>query len=446
MSPRRFYGKTSNGNDGYNCLLAAVTILVTMGKRWVFENYNTMITITKPSIFEFGDKVRIQNTVDIDGKEENLWFEVPSEYAEYLCPERSDAYVIGLLNYAMRHQHDITCEVPMGEELHYQISTYLIPSLAKHSKVLYPTTIFSALDCTPISNAGGVGTGLSCGIDSFHVLANHVDCPYPSLKLTHFTHNNVGSHGIGDQAEIKRQNRETHSIKCANEIGLKIITTNSNYGDIFRQNHLLTHTYSSCFAIYMLQKLWRVYFYASSGYNFSGFIIKDSEKRPPGHYELLSLDCFSTKSLKIYSEGGAKTRLEKTKTIVDYPLAKKYLNVCLTQFTNCGKCAKCRRTLLALDALDQLDKFHSIFDIDYYKSNRYEYYCWLYKENIHGNEMIREIYDLLSPKVKFFQIKIFQWCVYSLLRNPCDRNTWDTLGQQLLPQPVYRWIKNLLQR
>ena len=400
-----------------------------------------MITITRPSIFEFGGKVRIQNTVDIDGKEENLWFEVPSEYAEYLCSERSDAYVIGLLHYAMLHQHDITCEVPMGEELHYQISTYLIPSLAKHSKALSPMTIFSALDSTPISNAGGVGTGLSCGIDSFHVLANHVDSPYPSLKLTHFTHNNVGAHGIGEQAEIKRKNRETHSIKCANEIGLKIIITNSNYEDIFRQNHLLTHTYSSCFAIYMLQKLWQVYFYASSGYDFSAFNIVDSEKRPPGRYELLSLDCFSTKSLRIYSEGGTKSRFEKTKTVVTYPLTTKYLNVCTQQSSNCGKCEKCRRTLVTVDALNQLDEFRAVFDIDYYKSNRVEYYGWLYKENLCGNLMTREAYDILSPKINFFH-RLVGWFMYCHgkisplpnLSKLCSYNAWKRKLSKLCSQ------------
>jgi hypothetical protein len=143
-----------------------------------------MITIGNPSIIESGNKVRIQNTIDIDGKCEQVWFELDAEYAEFLCPDRSDAYVIGLLHYAMSHHHDITCEVPMGEELHYQISTYLIPSLAKHSNVLYPTKIIAKLDNMPLPNAGAVGTGLSCGIDSFHVLASQNDL-YPSLKITH---------------------------------------------------------------------------------------------------------------------------------------------------------------------------------------------------------------------------------------------------------------------
>lgn len=90
-----------------------------------------MITIHRPDFSQRGEYARIQSLVDIDGNRNTIWFEVRREYGEYLCWERSDAFVIGLLNYAMRNGHDITCEAPMGEDLHYQITTYLIEAIAK---------------------------------------------------------------------------------------------------------------------------------------------------------------------------------------------------------------------------------------------------------------------------------------------------------------------------
>jgi hypothetical protein len=391
-----------------------------------FWRIEPMITIGKPSIFEFDGKVRIQNTIDVDGHREALWFDVEPEYAEYLCPERSDAYVIGLLHYAMSHQHDITCEVPMGEELHYQISEYLIPSLAKHSKVLYPTKIFTALDSTVMQNAGAVGTGMSCGIDSLHVLANQTDNVPPALRVTHIAHFNVGAHSISEfrlmdnagvhKTELRYNQHEANVVRFANDAGLKVVLTNSNFKNrsnfakLIQQGHHYMHTYASCFAIYMLQKLWNVYYYASSGADFSEFTIVNSEKNASGLHDLLSLACFSTKSLKIYSEGGAKSRLEKTKQVITYPLAKKYLNVCNFHVHNCGRCGKCRRTLLSLDALNSLEEFRAVFDIDYYNSHRNSYYIWLCHKRMRNHPFAKgpddayakELYEVLSPRINLY--------------------------------------------
>jgi len=38
------------------------------------------------------------------------------------------------------------------------------------------------------------------------------------------------------------------------------------------------------------------------------------------------------------------------------------------------------------------------------------------------------------------------WFIRSLLCNPCNRDAWGALGHQLLPMPIYRWIKNLVKR
>ena len=51
-------------------------------------------------------------------------------------------------------------------------------------------------------------------------------------------------------------------------------------------------------------------------------------------------------------------RVEKTRIVSRMPLARRYLDVCVSRWDiNCGKCAKCLRTALVLEILGKLDRF-----------------------------------------------------------------------------------------
>ena len=105
--------------------------------------------------------------------------------------------------------------------------------------------------------------------------------------------------------------------------------------------------------------------------------------------------------LKIYSEGAAYGRYEKTAHSVDFEPAQKYLQVCVSGTgKNCGHCFKCRRTLLTLDALGALEKFINTFDIEEYKHKRNDYLRYLYKVHIdHTDKMLNEVYEVLKPNI-----------------------------------------------
>jgi bacterioferritin-associated ferredoxin len=335
----------------------------------------------------------------------NIWFEVENDYKKFLAYERSDAFLIGLIPVAMRTCQDITCTTPVTEELLYQIETYLIPSLVKQSKSLYATKIYSQT-APALPRANGVGTGCSCGVDSMHVIANYYKPKYPHLKLTHLCINSVGSfnecYGGPEEREKVKSICIEKSLEVARELDLPIIITNSNFYEVIPQVHLYTHTYSSVFAIYALQKLWKVYFYGSSGYDFSMFSLQDSENISCAHYELLSLDCFSLRNFKIYSEGGEKTRYEKVDFIKDFPLAQKYLHVCTTKPSNCGVCPKCMRTILTLYSMNKLSNFKSVFDVNYFEKNKADYLQWLYRQHKNNDEMNEATYQSLinDPQLK----------------------------------------------
>lgn len=353
-----------------------------------------MIRINKPFIEDIGNHSRLISNIEVDGEIRPLWAEVDSKYKDYLCYERADAFVIGLLYYAMMHNHDIVCEVPMGEDLYYQISTYLIEAYSKWSPNKYKIVLHADVDEHELPCAGKVGTGISCGIDSFHVLAHLTNTQLVRHKLTHLTFNNVGSHGEGEQAIKLYNERKKNAESFCREYGYDLVEINSNIMDQFPQSHVRSHTYSSTFAVFALQKLYSIYYYAS-GCTFKEFSFR---KEDPAYQDLFLLNMFSTDKLKMYSEGGVFSRLEKTQAVTEYRPSYKYLNVCIKTSNNCGVCEKCVRTLLALDALDKLEEYKDVFDIGYYRSHKFYYLKNLIAQKLSGNSTYIELYPYFKKR------------------------------------------------
>jgi len=351
-----------------------------------------MITIHQPKIIDVNGRSRVDAILDIDGKQCNLWFEVDKEYEKYLCYERADAFLVGALPWAMRNKHDITCVAPVTTELFFNLNHYLLPTLYKFGKTLHPTKIIAATSSEQLENYGGVGTGMSCGVDSFHAVLKHWRTEDERPNLTHLCINNTGSfNNFGNYAlygaDKAREEVYSRAASVAKELGLPLISTDSNIINVF-PIFVQAHTYTSSFAILCMQKLWKTYFFAST-LDFSYFSLKNHEIKDPCLYDLLLFNCVSTRGLRIYSEGSSVNRLEKTAFIADNSVAQKHLHACYTKGYNCGTCAKCRRTLLTLDVLDKLDDFKESFNVDYYRDNIDEYLTFLAKvyieEKLDGN-------------------------------------------------------------
>ena len=377
-----------------------------------------MLRIEQPKIINVDENhSRLSCDIYVDNELRTVWFEVEKEYEQYLCTERSDAFVIGLLSWAMRLNHDIECVAPITDELLYNIRTYVIPSLTKYGKTLHAINIKANM-APALETAGGVGTGCSCGVDSFHAILSNVNSIYPECRLTHLCLNNVGSFSNLKIEDNLIDTRKKVAKEIADKLGLKVVVTNSNFADAFIQNHLLTHTYSSTFAIYCLQKLWKTYFYASAGIDFTYFQLADNDKYDSAHTELLLLNSFCHKNLRIYSEGGAKTRIEKTEFIADNELAQEYLHVCLHNTHNCGKCIKCKRTMNTLYAIGKLDKFSKVFDIEYYKKHKDFYFSELYRLHTNGDTMTAPEYNILKNEIPIkIKIKIKANSLYLMSRH-----------------------------
>lgn len=329
-----------------------------------------MIEIGIPSLNYKDGYAILENKITIDGKSRTVWFKVDAQYGEYLCYEKNDAYIIACLNYAMRNHHDIVSLNPISEDLLYNIGTYLIPALIENNPDFHKVQITSETTNEVLPSAGRVGTGISCGVDSLNALASHTDSKFPNHNITTLTFNNVGSHGVGKEARKLYESRIHRPRQFAEEYGFEFVASDSNLMDVIEQNHFKTHTYSSMFAVFCLQKLYSIYYYASAGYRFHEFKLNDTPSSGCATYELLSLSVFSTSQIRILSEGMGSTRLDKLKNVVNYRPSYRYLNVCLKEGDNCGVCEKCIRTLLGLDATGKIDLYKDVFDIQYYKEHK----------------------------------------------------------------------------
>ena len=361
-----------------------------------------MLEIKRPIYSETKNHSVLTTDIFENGIKKTVWFKVDKKFGKYLTWVRGDAFVVALLDYAMRNNHDISSEATLGEDLYYHITHYLIKSLSDNSKILYPTKIDAEIDNKSIRLSNAVGTGISCGIDSLHVLSLHSNSKFSNHNITHLAFNNVGSHGEINNARKLYDERREIAREFAKENHYEYVESDSNIYEVFFQDHLHTHTYSSCFAILCLQKLYKYYFYASSGRKIDKFSLRDNEKYDSSLYEILSLPNFSSQDLTIYSEGSSLSRFEKTKNILNYPPSFKYLNVCLYESNNCGKCSKCKRTLLTFDALNSLDKYKDVFDINEYNKRRYKHLAYFIRECWNKNEFLLPLYPLLHKYVNPF--------------------------------------------
>ena len=367
-----------------------------------------MIFLHKPYIKNIKNKSRLIFNIDIDNEQKEVWYEVDKEYGKYLCDDRVDAILVGVLHYAMEKGHDIESDSYVTDEILYKIKTYLIPSLTRYAETLNKITI-SIKTKKPLEGSNGVGTGCSGGIDSLHSIIVNKDQKNKDFRLTHLCLNNVGSFNSCYKENSLEEVREfviDKAKRIAKEVGLPLIITDSNIQNVIMESHYLTSTYSSVFAILCMQKLWKIYYYGSSGLDYSKFSIIDNDKHACSHYELLSLDCYSSSGLKIYSEGGAMTRFDKIERIYKNPLVKKYTHTCTVKMHNCNQCPKCKGLLLALYALtDDLKDYKMILDIDYFYEHKHDYFKWIYEEHLYGLGMYEHTYqELLKRRDDFRKV------------------------------------------
>jgi hypothetical protein len=354
------------------------------------------IVIYSPTITHVENlNVRLSVEILIAEEKKILWYETSSEYEAFLLSERMDAFLVAILPLAMRIEKNIICEAPVTEQFLHNLNQLLIPLLCKGDSRLFHSKITASSDASKLISANGVATGMSCGVDSLHTTLTYLNSSFTSMNLTHLYTGNYlyGNKGaIYDRADL-----------VAKDLNLKLVKTRTNISELFKEfnlPHVPTHFFKTIFGVLCLKKLFKIYYYSSAGDFASNFLLKNNSDKDTTDIELLLLYMFSTPDFQLISGGGSVDRLQKTKELINFDTAQKYLNVCLNPYlaVNCGKCGKCLRTLLSLDMLGALDLFRNVFNVDEYLKNRLDAFMFLVKGNPLRNPYLSGVYQYFLNK------------------------------------------------
>ena len=309
-----------------------------------------------------------------------LRFSVPYEYRDYLCCERSDAFIIALLWYAMITGSDICFKAPVSKALYEGLTQQLIPALSKDGYSAIKLT--GPVSSEPIWHEDGVVTGMTCGVDSLYTLNCYgTDRAPDGMRLTHLVYYDgsylfPGARPPYDIDELYRDKVISHvpavddarMVAANNGLPLIYVLTNLDR-DYYRGGLPLTAMYRFLSCTLALAHLYGTYISSSSGHT-------DNEEislfAPTQHYEDLICKVCSTDTLK-YVSSDHDSRCRKLRFLADDADAQKYLNVCFQMEKhgrNCGDCFACWKTMIPLDIMGKLGGFAERFELDLYTADR----------------------------------------------------------------------------
>lgn len=379
--------------------------MITIGKPYIYEDnefayLKASITISEDTVKAYAAMTGkfkhvhwrlYENYPPVEWQEDGsgMWFAVPKEYKQYLYADRADAFVVGMLWYAMVTESDIKCEAPISRRMSFYIQQYLFPAAMKESKG-YGRKIKLIAETSEqrCESAGGVGTGMSCGVDSLYTLQRYNNDSIPEeYRLTHLAYFNMGAIFHPDRATKKvytmKEFYETtdrmsvekceNAQRVADESNLKLLYVKSNLdSDYYRGGYGDTGVYRNCACVLALQRLFKKYYCSSGGApeHLSFNLDQASE-----YHEVLLCDALSTEDTQFILSDYAN-RIEKIEALAHDKIAQKYLDVCF-RFNSCGECSKCKRTLVMLDILGVVDKYSEVFDTNKFKKDRNRIYAWL---------------------------------------------------------------------
>ncbi len=310
----------------------------------------------------------------------NLWFSVPAEYSNYLVTERSDAFIIAVLWYAMVTCSDIEFEMPISRKLYEGLSHKLIPALSDDG--YGNIRLIGPVSEEPIWHEDGVVSGMSCGVDSLYTLRCYGGDDAPEGKrLTHLVYYD-GNYlfpnvkppydldEIYTKAGLPHKQFSAHASIIAKNHGIPFIFVQNNIDrDFYRGARIYSSMYRFLACTLALGHLYGTYISSSSG-NVDN--VEVSLFEPTQHYEDLICESCKTETLEYFSSDH-DSRSTKLRALADDSYAQRYMAVCYQpgeHGENCGECLACWKTIIPLDIMGKLDGFGESFNLDKYYSER----------------------------------------------------------------------------
>jgi hypothetical protein len=319
------------------------------------------------------DSLRYEAATEGFGDVGAVWFEVNESHGS-LVSDVGDAALVGLLVPAMAQGGELEVKGPISDRLVFNLGR-LQAVLRLVMPQLRPLQINvgSVVD-DAASQAPGVATGFSAGVDSYAALADyHFGNPPPRFRLTHLLFNNVGAHWAGGDETFHRRYERLRPI--AERMGLPFVKVNSNL-DAFYAGFTFesTHTFRNAAVALLLQRGIGTFLYAS-GYGYADTFV--GEASSSNHSEAVTLPLMSTGAVSALSVGSEYSRVEKTLKLTSIPDTHDSLDVCFFEHAgsriNCSICEKCLRTMFTLELAGALDKYSKCFDKVAYMQHRENY-------------------------------------------------------------------------
>ena len=370
--------------------------MITIGKPFITTEGETAFLRAPVKVSEDTAEVYLQKTGELKNsawltavdyppavwkeKDSGLWFSAPAGYAEYFCTERSDAFVVAMLWYAMITGSDIRFEAPLSKKLHDGLTQKLLPALMADRETI---RLEGPLSGEPVRCADGVLTGMSCGVDSLYTLHCYGSCDAPEgRRLTHLAYYDCNYllpylDPPYDVSAVYREKEQTfshiieHAKVIASHHDLPLIVMRSNLDeDYYRGGRIYGSMYRFLACTLALEHLYGTYISSSSGHDNS--MVEVSLTVPTQHYEGLLCECCQTETLR-YMTSDSASRPEKLQALTGDDDARRYVAVCYDtgpRGENCGRCYACMKTIIPLDIMGKLDLFGESFDVEKYYRER----------------------------------------------------------------------------
>jgi len=293
------------------------------------------------------DFVRVQARVAYDDDQvapELYWFEYPASCADAIRVS-GNPWVLVMLPLASSLGEELRVDRPVDEALWEGAQ-----SMMEAWRYWYPNMKVVPIEAErerPESSGRGVGQFFSGGVDSFFTAVRYSpDHPLRADTL-------MLAHGFDISIHNQEAFTEVRDVlrRAAEGLGRHFLTVATNirtcrFGTL--DWGTLGHGVGMGSAgLHLAGMFDRILIPSTDGYR---------EHGPWGSHVFLDHH-MSTSTLHFIHDGPAATRLDKTKVVVESPVALSSLRVCWEGGTssNCGECEKCIRTMVALELLGALE-------------------------------------------------------------------------------------------
>ena len=324
--------------------------------------------------------------IEIGGRKLTLETTVYSRWQEFFTTDRLDGAVVQLLPTAMRLGENIKVEGAISAELAWLLETNGIPLLATLKNMRTVRIEAREYTTTPLCNPKfDAAMGFSGGVDSFSALFDLLKRPNLGPKLDVLMFNDFSSRRRRDPEATELDVSRVRNL--AQRLELEFCEIRSNIAEIDVVGYGLAHSTSNVGGAFLLAGLFRT-FIVASGYDAQ---MLGRDPSDAASIEPALLQSLSPPGRHAYLFGGHKTRVAKTRDIIEEPEVQTGLDVCLSRspnHLNCGECEKCLRTLAAIEILGRLDKYDRLFDLNAYRQARGSFF---YRMKVSNQVFLREL-------------------------------------------------------